>query len=129
MRVVLRNPFAADGRDYRHLLTVGREYEVIGLCADDYQLLEDGDAPSLFDPCCFEVTDPAEPSFWVCEVGADGERYAHPAQWSAPGYFEDWHDGVAEVVAGFWADLPRLYPWTAETRLANRRTRPDGPGH
>jgi len=121
VRVVLRNPHAADGRDFRHSLTVGREYEVIGLCADDYQLLNDRDEPILYDACCFEVTDPAEPAFWVCEVGTDGERYAHPPEWPARGYFEDWHDGVAAVVSEFWADLPRLYPWTANARLPNRR--------
>ena len=119
MRVVLRNPHAADGRDFRYSLTVGREYEVIGLYSDDYQLLNDKDEPIQYDTCCFEVTDPAEPPFWVSEIGEEGERYAHPAEWPLSGYFEDWHDGVPEVVAGFWSDLPRLYPWTAMTRLGS----------
>ena len=112
MRVILRNPLADDGRDFRHSLTVGREYEVLGLCADSYRLLSDQDEPILYDSSFFEVTNPTEPPFWAAFVDEE-ERYADPPDWSRPGYFEDWHDKVPEVVAGFWADLPRLYPWTA----------------
>ena len=117
MRVVLRNPNANDGRDFGYSLTVGREYEVVGICADHYRLFNDKDEPILYDPCCFEVTDPTEPEFWVSKLGAEGERYAHPPEWSATGYFERWHDGVPEVKVGFWAELHRLYPWTAKARL------------
>lgn len=119
MRVVLRNTHATDGRDFRHSLTVGREYEVIGICADDYQLLNDRNEPAIYDACCFEVIDAAEPGFWIISHGDDSERYAHPAEWNRPGYFEDWHDGVLEVLNGFWQDLPRLYPWTAQHRLTS----------
>lgn len=122
MRVILRNPHAADGRDFRYSLTVGREYEVLGQSQDSYQLLNDHDEPILYDACCFEVTDPTEPPFWVSEYGDKGERYAHPAEWSRPGYFEDWNDGVPEIVEGFWSDLARLYPWTATERRSNRCT-------
>lgn len=118
MRVVLQNPLTSEGMDYRHSLTVGREYEVLGICADHYQLLDDKNEPILYDSCCFEITDSTEPAFWVSKFGDEGERYSHPVEWSAPGYFEKWHDGVLEVLAGFWADLPRLYPWTAQARLA-----------
>jgi len=113
VRVILRNPIAADGRDFRHSLTVGREYEVLGLCIDSYRLLNDKDEPILYDACCFEVSDAEEPAFWVSHYGEEGERYAYPTEWSRPGYFEDWQDGVPAVVTGFWRDLERLYPWMA----------------
>ncbi|VTR99412.1 Uncharacterized protein OS=Planctomyces limnophilus (strain ATCC 43296 / DSM 3776 / IFAM 1008 / 290) GN=Plim_0788 PE=4 SV=1 [Tuwongella immobilis] len=122
MRVILRNPHADDGRDFQYSLTVGREYEVLGLCIDSFRLLNDKDEPILYDTCCFEVSDAAEPEFWVSHDSEEGERYAHPAEWSRPGYFEDWHDGVPAVVACFWRDLERLYPWTAAERRTRRCT-------
>jgi hypothetical protein len=120
----LRNPHAADGRDFRYSLTVGREYEVLGLSQDSYQLLNDEDEPILYDNCCFEVSDTVEPGFWVSHYGEEGERYASPVEWIRPGYFEDWHDGVPAVVTGFWRDLERLYPWTAANRRTRRCSRP-----
>lgn len=92
---------------------MGREYEVLGLSQDHYQLLNDKDEPVLCDACCFDVKEATVPPFWVSQFGDEGERYAHPAEWSRPGYFENWHDGVPDVVAGFRQDLERLYPWTA----------------
>ena len=104
MRVVLRNPHAADGRDLRYSLTVGREYEVLGIECDSYRLLTDRGEPVLFDPVCFEVTDPTEPSNWVSVV-EDGARYAYPPPWGQPEFFEDWHDGVPAVRAAFSEQL------------------------
>lgn len=120
LRVVLQNPFADDGLDFAHSLTVGGEYEVLGICVDDFRLLDDQNEPVLYDAQCFKVTDAEEPSFWVSQLGAEGERYADPIEWSMPGYFEDWHDGVIDVVSTFWIDLDRLYPWTASQRRATR---------
>lgn len=117
MRVALRNPLTPEGCDYRHSLTVGGEYEVIGFCIDCYQLLNDMQEPVLYEMACFEVVDPTEPAFWVSEFGDEGERYAGPPEWSRPGYFEKWHDDDPAVLAAFAADLPRLYPWTAAQRI------------
>jgi hypothetical protein len=116
LRVVLQNPNAADGRDFRHSLTVDREYEVLAICANDLRLLNDKAEPVLYDAVCFEVTDATEPSFWVSEFGDEGERHAGPREWLVPGYFEDWHDHIPKIVAEFWADLVRLYPWTVNDR-------------
>ena len=120
MRVVLRNPNAEDGRDFRHSLTVGREYEVLGIEADDIRLLNDNNEPILYDAICFDTCATEEPTFWVSTLSDEGERYAGPREWSRPGFFEDWHDGLTEVVAHFWTDLERLYPWTANTRRTKR---------
>ncbi|MBA4032099.1 MAG: hypothetical protein C0478_14580 [Planctomyces sp.] len=116
MRVILRNPIAEDGRDFRHSLTVGREYEVLGIEADDLRLLNDKNEPVLYDAVYFDTSAIGEPTFWVSTQGEEGERYAGPLEWTNPGYFEDWHDGITETIAGFWADLKRLYPWTAKIR-------------
>jgi len=94
VKVVLRNPDASDGRHFWSL-TVGQEYEVLGIDCDWFRLLDDTGEPLLFDPECFEVIDPREPGFWVSEVGAEGERYAYPPGWGVPGFFEAWHDGIA----------------------------------
>lgn len=119
VRVVLRNPLDADASDYRHSLTVGQEYEVLGIEGDFLRLLTDAGEPVLFDPACFEVTDPAEPKFWVSTIGEEGERYAYPIEWAVPGFFEDWHDRVDVVRRIFSAQLAAWYPH------ARSRSEPD----
>lgn len=107
-------------------LTIGKVYEVLGIEADDFRILNDPDSkpygndPVLFAPECFEVTDPSEPSFWTCSIGADGERYCYPPEWSSPGFFEDYHDGIEEVRKQFWEDLQRYYPLTWQERMAQK---------
>ena len=110
MRVVLSNPHASDGADLRHSLTVGGEYEVLGIECDAFRLLTDDGEPVLFDAGCFDVIDPAEPAFWASATGDDGERYAYPPGWGVPGFFEAWHDGSAVVRRVFAEQLAHWYP-------------------
>lgn len=99
-------------------LTLGRSYEVLGIEADDYRVLTDEDTPHcpndpvLYEPTCFQVLDSTDPAFWLSKCGADGERYAYPSDWMRVGFFEDFHDGVAEVRTQFWGTLRTLYPRT-----------------
>ena len=109
MKVVLRNRDAPDGSNYCSL-TVGHEYEVLGIESDNYRLLNDGGEPIVFDRTCFAVVDPCEPIFWVSEFGEAGERYAYPPGWGVPGFFEDWHDGVRIIRQVFVAQLTHWYP-------------------
>lgn len=103
-------------------LTLEREYEVLGIEADLFRILDDpetkpyGDDPVLFEPDCFKVIDPTEPDFWVCEVGEDDERYCYPPEWSGIGFFEDYHDGMIEVGQVFWRLLKHYYPKTWNER-------------
>jgi hypothetical protein len=119
MKVLLRNQIAPDGR---HLwsLTVGQEYEVLGIECDSYRLLDDTGEPVLFEPECFEVTDPNEPAFWVSEFGEAGERYAYPPGWGVPGFFEAWHDGVELVRRVFAAQLAAWHPEVEDARRTRR---------
>lgn len=110
MKVILRNPFASDGRDFRHSLTVGSEYEVLGIEAGDYRLFNDRAEPVLYEPPCFEVVDANEPPFWTTELGDEGERYAYPPGWSVPGFFEAWHDRDAVIREVFSGQLAYWYP-------------------
>lgn len=103
-------------------MTVGRVYEVLGIEADDYRILNDelaqpdGNRPFLFEPECFDIVDPREPDFWPCDKGEDGERYCYPPEWSRVGFFEDFHDGDARVVAIFWDGVKKYYPDTWRER-------------
>jgi hypothetical protein len=115
VRVVLRNPHASGGADYRHSLTVGREYEVIGLSTGYVRLVNDDGEPVLYERGCFEVIDPAEPAFWVSEVDA-GCRFANPPGWGVPGFYEAWHDGNEVIREVFSAQLAAWYPEVAKAR-------------
>ena len=68
------------------------EYTVVGIEAGWYRLVNDDGEPCLYDPGLFSIRDPTEPAFWVTSYGDQNERYSYPAEWSAPGFFEDWHD-------------------------------------
>lgn len=105
MRVRLVTRAAGDGAIYSSL-TPGAEYEVIGIEGDSLRLVDDRGEPVLFDPACFQVTDANEPPDWVSVI-EDGVRYAYPPCWEGPGFFEDWHDGVAEVRRQFAEELAR----------------------
>ncbi len=109
MRVVLRNPFAEDGRDFRHSLTVGGAYEVLGIEGDSLRLINDCGEPVLYDPECFEVIDPTEPEFWVEAFAEEAERYAYPPGWGVPGFFEAWHDDDMIVRRVFAEQLAYWY--------------------
>lgn len=115
MKVVLRNSIAPDGRTHWSL-TVGREYEVLGIEADSYRLLDDTGAPFLFEPVCFEVDDRREPAFWSSEIGDEGERYAYPPGWGVPGFFEAWHDGDRVIRRVFADQLAYWYPESVRGR-------------
>jgi hypothetical protein len=119
MKIVLRNPDAPDGRHVESL-TVGSEYDVLGIECDNYRLLDDLGEPVRFDPGGFEVVDPQEPIFWVSEVGDQGERYDYPPGWRVPGFFEAWHDRDVVVQRLFVAQLTAWYPETAKARPTRR---------
>jgi hypothetical protein len=123
MKVQPVKSIAPDGRTLS--LTVGREYEVLGIEAGWYRLLDDpgktphGD-PVLFEPECFDVTDPTIPSFWDCSIGPDHEQYCYPEEWNGAGFFEDYHGRIDAVRKRFWEDLRRYYPETWQARKGVR---------
>ena len=90
-------------------MEIGRVYEVIGVEADCYRILNDSNQPLLYNPNQFEIVSSREPDFWVTEYGEDGERYSYPASWSHAGFFEDFHDNVSSVVNQFWSEYRQLY--------------------
>ena len=108
MKVRMDNP--VDPKGEYSSLTRGHEYDVLGIEADWYRILNDDTDPVLFDPDGFRVTDPTEPPFWQSSIGDDGERYAYPLEWNRIGYFEDFHDRIESVQIQFWDDLKRYFP-------------------
>jgi hypothetical protein len=90
-------------------LSVGAVYEVLGIEADDYRILNDAADPCLYDPSNFTVVDATEPAFWISEIGQNGERYCYPREWIVRGFFEDYHDKVGDTVERFAQDYARLY--------------------
>lgn len=103
-------------------LTLEREYEVLGIEADSYRILNDQRDPVLYEPSSFQILDASEPTFWVSRVGEDGERYAYPEAWAYAGFFEDFHDGLPVALDTFWKTLSRLFPKTASSGTERSRT-------
>jgi hypothetical protein len=89
-------------------LTPGNVYRVIGIEGDQLRINSDVGEPILFAAHAFDIVDATEPDDWIGELGQDGERYAGPRALSARGFFEDWHDGVAEARAKLSAYLHHL---------------------
>ena len=83
-------------------LTPGQPYDVIGIEAGDFRILNDAGRPYLYSSSLFKVLDAREPADWVTDLGDDGERYAYPAPLNNPGFFEDFFDGKPKAVRTFW---------------------------
>jgi len=88
----------------QHALTAGGVYEVIGIEADWYRLLDDFGCPTLFAPHLFETVDPARPTQWIVRQ-EDGAEYAYAPELAAPGFFEDYHDRKPDAVRAFYQYL------------------------
>ena len=90
-------------------MTVGKEYEVLGIEADYYRIIDNSKNPFLYNPTQFVITDSTKPDFWISEFEEDEEQYCYPKEWAALGFFEDYHDRKQEAVSKFWSDCKRLY--------------------
>lgn len=99
-----------DGVEYQDL-TIGNIYNVIGIEADDFRIINDEGQPYLYPPALFSIVDKNEPEDWLTEYGEDGERYAYPPELGQVGFFEDYFDDDPKAIAIF-----RQY-------LANQRIR------
>ncbi len=74
-----------------HALTPRAEYEVIGIEADMYRILNDDGDPCLYPPQIFRVLDARRPKHWVSEKH-DGAEYAYTRALGRLGFFEDYFD-------------------------------------
>lgn len=99
MRVRCTTTRTPDGRDAA--LTTGETYEVLAIEAGDLRIIDDTGSPVLFEPAMFDVIDTARPADWQTEHGDAGEEYAGPPAFAAPGFWEDYHDGLPTARAAF----------------------------
>lgn len=89
---------STDGQD--HALTAGSLYEVIGIEAGDYRVIDDSGSPILVPPTAFEIVDPSRPAQWK-SWHQDGVEYAYAPELARPGFFEDFHDRDPAAVREF----------------------------
>lgn len=101
-------------------LSSAKCYKVIGIEADYFRLLDDDSDPVLHEQDLFSVVCAKEPADWISEFGEDGERYANPGGFHEVGFWEDYHDGVPDVVEQVKNYLEQTgpYSWPAEARSA-----------
>ena len=90
-------------------LSIGKNYEVIGIEADSYRIIDHDNEPCLFSPGCFEILEKTKPTFWVLEIGQDGEEYNYPKNLGKIGFFEDYFNNVKVVVDQHWNEYNELY--------------------
>lgn len=93
-----------------HNLSNKSVYEVVGIEADDYRIIDDHNDPFLFERKRFKVVDKKEPSFWINEYGQDNERYSYPKEWNRVGFFEDYFDGKRDAILKFESLSKKYYP-------------------
>ncbi len=105
---LIKTSDSADGYEIENL-SIYKEYEVIGIEADFYRIIDNKDEPCLFSPNCFEIINSNRPNFWITEIGEDGEEYSYPPNWNEIGFFEDFFDNVKNVKDQFWKDYRKYY--------------------
>lgn len=81
-------------------LTVGGVYEVIGIEAGSYRILDDTGRPYLFVPGMFHIVDASRPSHWISSW-EDGVEYAYAPELNVPGFFEDYFAHNPEALKAF----------------------------
>lgn len=126
MKVMLRPDIADAAEGLSH----SKKYEVIGIEADDYRILNDDGSPVLYAPGLFVATDAGEPEEWVKTLGDDGELYAYPPELDAVGFWEDYHDGNEYAIRVFrdylrarGIEKPGILPTVLRKRHGVRGTR------
>jgi hypothetical protein len=77
---------------HKHRLILGKIYDVIGIEADEYRILNENNEPILYPPKIFDLIDTKEPEEWITVYGKDGERYSYPKELNRVGFFEDYFD-------------------------------------
>jgi hypothetical protein len=78
-----------------------KEYDVVGIEADDYRIVDEKGEPYLFPYSAFVITDETIPNEWIISYGEDGEKYAYPPILNVKGFFEDFFDGNNEAMSIF----------------------------
>ena len=85
-------------------LTAGKLYPVVGISADHLRIINDVGEPILYEPQIFDIIDDTLPADWVCTAVTDEDGvcyYRNPPGLDAPGFYEDYFDGVDYAVARF----------------------------
>jgi hypothetical protein len=83
-------------------LTQGQPYVVLGIEADDLQILNDQGRPYLYPPEIFTIADTREQEDWVTEFGEDDKRYSYPPPSTVPDSSRTISTASPEAVATFW---------------------------
>lgn len=83
-----------------HALSPRAVYEVIGIEANMYRILNDQGEPCLYPPKLFRVVDARRPRHWVTSH-EDGAEYAYARELNRPGFFEDYFDRKPSVRRAF----------------------------
>ena len=90
-----------DESDHRGL-SPGMIYYVVGVSGDHLRAINDNGDPVLYPESLFEIVDPNIPNDWITE-NFDDEDYINPPEFSNPGFYEDYFDGVSAAVDKFEA--------------------------
>jgi hypothetical protein len=95
-----------------HNLSNKYVYEVIGIEADEFRILNDANEPFLYDRKKFKIIEKSEPQFWKSNHGHEKEQYSYPEELNGVGFFEDYFDGNKATKLEFVNCLKQHYPKT-----------------
>jgi hypothetical protein len=96
----------------KHNLCQNTVYEVIGIEANDFRIVDNENKPYLYRPLLFKIINKNEPDFWITEYGDEGERYSYPIKINKPGFFENLFNDDIRAKQTFENVLKSYYPVT-----------------
>ncbi len=80
-------------------ITIGKEYNVLGIEYDDYRIMNDDNEPILYEPYIF---DGSIPESWIKVDCGDGDYSMYPPEFLDPPYFfEMYFDRDSNVIKAF----------------------------
>jgi hypothetical protein len=82
-------------------LSPGKIYHVVGINDESFRVVDDKGEPILYSKKLFDVVDSKIPDHWVTKKYEDDEYYIDPPEFSEPGFYEKYFDGVKSAVKIF----------------------------
>lgn len=87
---------ALDEFDNQNLVE-NKIYDVIGISTNYFRVVDEMWEPILYPKYLFDVIDASIPEWWIRKEYSADEYYINPPEFTEPGFYEDYFDGIPEA--------------------------------